>query len=88
MTVWISDDYKQKIADDGEGRREALRIQKMVERKFGEAKKWHGMGRARYRGRAKVKIQVLMTFLVVNVKRMTRLLDRERPHRCLSWAPI
>lgn len=60
MTVSISDDYKQKIADDGEERREALRRRKMVERKFGEAKKWHGMGRARYRGRAKVKIQVLM----------------------------
>jgi IS5 family transposase len=88
MTVWISDDYKQKIADDGEGRREALRLRKMVERKFGEAKKWHGMGRARYRGRAKVKIQVLMTFLVLNVKRMTRLLDRQRPHRRPSWAPI
>jgi len=88
MTVWISDDYKQKIADDGEGRRDALKIRKMVERKFGEAKKWHGMGRARYRGKAKVKIQVLMTFLVLNVKRMTRLLDRERSRRCLSWAPI
>jgi hypothetical protein len=42
MTVWINDDYKQKRADDGEGRREALRIRKVVERKFGEAKKWHG----------------------------------------------
>jgi len=84
MTVWVSDDYKQKIADDGEGRREALRIRKMVERKFGEAKKWHGMARARYRGKAKVKIQVLMTFLVLNVKRMARLLD----HRDLLWVPI
>jgi len=84
MTFWISDDYKQKIVDDGEGRQEALRIRKMVERKFGEAKKWHGMARARYRGRAKVKIQALMTFLVLNVKRMARLLG----HRDLSWVPI
>jgi IS5 family transposase len=88
MTVWVSDDYKQKIADDGEGRREALRIRKMVERKFGEAKKWHGMARARYRGRAKVKIQVLMTFLVLNVKRMARLLEQKAVHRNLSWVPI
>jgi IS5 family transposase len=88
MTVWISDDYKQKTADDGEGRREALRRRKMVERKFGEAKKWHGMGRARYRGRAKVKIQVLMTFLVLNVKRIARLLEQKASHRDLLWVPI
>jgi IS5 family transposase len=88
MTVWISDDYKQKIADDGEGRHEALRIRKMVERKFGEAKKWHGMARARYRGRAKVKIQVLMTFLVLNVKRIARLLEQKASHRDLLWVPI
>ena len=88
MTIWVSDDYKQKIADDGEGRREALGIRKMVERKFGEAKKWHGMTRARYRGRAKVKIQVLMTFLVLNVKRIIRLLEQKSPAQDLSLKPI
>jgi transposase InsO family protein len=36
MTIWVSDNYKQKIADDGEGRREALEIRKMVERRFEE----------------------------------------------------
>lgn len=51
-----------------------LKLRKIVERKFGEAKKWHGMSRARYRGKWKVAIQVLMTFLVMNAKRIARLL--------------
>lgn len=56
-------------------RKKALKLRKMIERKFGEAKKWHGMSRARYRRLWRVKIQVLMTFLVINTKRMTRLLE-------------
>lgn len=55
-------------------RKRALSLRKMIERKFGEAKKWHGMARARYRGKWKVAIQVLMTFLVMNAKRIARLL--------------
>jgi len=84
----VSESYKQKMADDGEGRREALGIRKMVERKFGEAKKWHGMSRARYRGKGKVKIQVLITFLVLNVKRIIRLLEQKSSAQDLSLAPI
>ena len=80
MKIWVSDSYRYKIADDGQGRHEALGIRRMIERKFGEAKKWHGMARARYRGMARVKIQVLMTFLVMNVKRIARLLERNAPH--------
>ena len=53
---------------------QALRDRKQIERKFAEAKCWHGLGRARYRGRWRVAIQVLMTFLVLNLKRMVRLL--------------
>lgn len=75
MTIWVSDNYKQKIIDDGEERHRAISLRKMIERKFGEAKKWHRMDRARYRGKMKVKIQVLMTFLVLNIKRMVRLLE-------------
>lgn len=59
-------------------RKRALKLRKMIERKFGEAKKWHGISRARYRGKWKVAIQVLMTFLVINAKKMARLL-KERP---------
>lgn len=45
----------------------------MVKRKFGEAKKWHGLSRPRYRGKWRVAIQALMTFLVLNVKRIIKL---------------
>jgi len=55
-------------------RKRVLKLRKMIERKFGEAKKWHGLSRARYRGKWKVAIQILMTFLVINAKRITRLL--------------
>jgi len=48
----------------------------MIERKFGEAKKWHGLDRARYRGKWRVNIQSLMTFLVINVKRMVKLMEK------------
>ncbi|MCL6613348.1 MAG: transposase [Firmicutes bacterium] len=43
----------------------------MVERVHGEAKVWHGMARARYRGLAKVTIQILLTYMVMNAKKMT-----------------
>ena len=44
-----------------------------IEAKFGEAKKHHFLARARYRGRWRVAIQVFMTFLVMNLKRMIKL---------------
>jgi IS5 family transposase len=72
--VWLSDDHFLKVMDDDVKRKEALAQRKMIERKFGEAKKWHGMGRARYRGKWRVAIQVLMTFLVINIKRMVKLI--------------
>lgn len=55
-------------------RKRALRLRKIIERKFAEAKKWHGLRRARYRLKWKVAIQVIMTFLVINAKRIARLL--------------
>lgn len=44
-----------------------------IEAKFGEAKKHHQIARARYRGRWRVAIQVFMTFMVMNLKRMVKL---------------
>jgi transposase len=46
-----------------------------VERKLGELARWHDGRHARYRGRAKVLIQELLTCFVVNVKRMLKLLE-------------
>lgn len=74
--IYISDDLRLALQDDDEFRREALSLRRMVERKFGEGKRWHNLGRARYRGRWRVAIQVFMTFLVMNVKRMTRMLQK------------
>lgn len=77
IRVFISDNHKLKLIDNTEQRKEALILRKMIERKFGEAKKWHGLRRARYRGKWRVAIQVLMTFLVMNAKRIVRLLKEK-----------
>jgi transposase len=45
-----------------------------IERKLAEVMRRHAGRRARYRGRARNRIQYLLTGLVVNVKRMVRLL--------------
>jgi hypothetical protein len=50
-----------------------------IERKLSEFVNRHGMRQARYRGRAKVLWQALMTGLVVNLKRMVRLLAAAPP---------
>jgi len=56
----------------------AMLVRKMIERKFAEAKKWHKFSRTRYRGQWRVKIQALMTFFVINIKRIVRLFKKKR----------
>jgi transposase len=53
------------------------RDHRKVERKLGEMVRHHRSRRARYRGRPKVLVQQLMTALVVNVKRMVKILCAE-----------
>jgi len=70
---------KKKIDDSlkryyPEKRKKALKIRKRIEAKFGEAKKHYRMVRARYRGRWRVAIQVFMSFIVMNLKRVVKLL--------------
>lgn len=55
-------------------RQEAKRLRAQIEPKYGEGKVWHGLGRARYRGRWRVAIQAMMTFVVMNAKRLVKLL--------------
>jgi IS5 family transposase len=43
-----------------------------IEHKFAEQKKCHGLRQARYRGLAKVTIQVLIVCMAVNCKRMAK----------------
>ena len=65
--IWVelkeSDAYKQ-------GKKERYK----VERKFGEAKQWHGLGRCHYLGWKGYMIQAYMTALAVNLKRMVKVL--------------
>lgn len=74
IRVFVSNDYKLMLLDNIPDRKEALLRRKTIEGKFGEAKKWHALHRARYRGKWRVAIQVFMTFMVLNIKRMARLL--------------
>ena len=51
-----------------------LRARSRIEPKQAEAKRFHGMRRARYRGLVKMHLQVYLTATILNIKRMTRLL--------------
>ncbi len=44
-----------------------------IEHKFAEAKRYHGLGRARYWGLAKVRVQVFLTAFALNLKRIIHL---------------
>ncbi len=50
------------------------RLRYKVEQKFAEAKKKHGLRKARFRGRWKVHLQCLITYLTMNLKRIVNIL--------------
>ena len=75
--VYVSDSHILYIKSDPEQKKKALEKRKRIEAKFGEAKKHHRMARARYRGKWRVAIQVFMSFIVMNLKRMIKLLNRK-----------
>ena len=74
-TLYVSESHLLYIKVDPEERKKALSKRRRIEAKFGEAKGHHRMARARYRGRWRVAIQVFMTFTVMNLKRMVKLLE-------------
>ncbi len=45
-----------------------------IERKFGEAKRWHGFGRCRYLGLLAYGVQAFLMVLALNLKRIVQLL--------------
>jgi len=45
-----------------------------VERKFGEARKWHGFSRCRYIGFIRHAVRSYLTFMALNLKRVVKLL--------------
>ena len=49
-----------------------------VERKFGEAKRWHGFGRCRYLDLLRYGLQARLTALALNLKRIVTLLTGVR----------
>jgi nitrogen regulatory protein PII-like uncharacterized protein len=49
----------------------------VIEGVFGQAKTYHGMAKARFRGLKKVEIQFLMTATALNLKKMVKMLDIE-----------
>ena len=53
---------------------EGLKERYKVERKFGEARKWHGFIRCRYTGFIRHAIQSNLTFMAINLKRLVKLL--------------
>ena len=56
------------------------------ERQLAEIVRDHGGRRSRYRGQWRVQIQYLLTGLVVNVKRMGKLLRRQGAQP--AWQPV
>jgi IS5 family transposase len=64
--VWVA--LKQS-----EGYRQGLGVRYKVERKFGEAKEGHGLRRCRYLGLVRYYIQVILTVMALNLKRMVKL---------------
>jgi IS5 family transposase len=57
------------------GMKQASRIRKTIERVFGDAKYWHDMEQSRYVGLAGTTFHVFMTFIVVNTKKMSKMLS-------------
>jgi len=53
---------------------QGLRERYKIERKFGEARKWHGFMRCRYLGFIRHGIQSYLTFMALNLKRLVKLL--------------
>lgn len=56
----------------------------VIEGVFGQAKTYHGMAKARFRGLKKVEIQFLLTATALNLKKMIKMLDVEEIKSKLS----
>ena len=54
--------------------KQGLKERYKIERKFGEAKQGHGLGRCRYVGMLGFAVQAFMTAIMLNLKRMVKLL--------------
>lgn len=53
---------------------QGLKERYKIERKFGEARQGHGLGRCRYLGRVRFAVQAFFTAIALNLKRLVKLL--------------
>lgn len=84
--IYLSGSHLLFIKTNPEENRKALEKRKRIEAKFGEAKRHHQMARAKYRGRWRVAIQVFMTFIVMNLKRVVKLLKTKKVVAKLAYS--
>ena len=87
MITRFIDDYfeeAQELVNSAEGKRLLRQRQTVIEGVFGEAKSFHLLRRALFRGKAKLKIQLLVTAAVLNLKRLMKW----KPKAKATTAPI
>jgi transposase len=77
ITRFIDDYYEQadRLVQSERGKQFLRQRQTVIEGVFGEAKSFHLLHRALFRGKVKLRIQLLLTAAVLNLKRL------------LSWQP-
>lgn len=73
----------QTACRSGVGKRLLKKRQTCMEGLFGQAKTWHGLKRARWRGLWKMQIQSLLTAMVLNVKKLLRAVTPRKAKACL-----
>ena len=54
---------------------QGLKERYKIERKFGEAKQGHGLGRCRYLGKIGFAVQAFLTAMALNLKRLVKVLS-------------
>jgi transposase len=64
------------------GKRLLKKRQTCMEGLFGQAKTWHGLGRARWRGLWKMQLQSLLTAMVLNVKKLLSVVIQRAARSC------
>ena len=70
------------------GYRISRRLRLRIEHFFGEGKTCHGLGRARYRGLAKMDRQAVLTAAVMNLKRLAAWLHRRSAAVVVNRVPV
>lgn len=81
VSFHVHKEYIDKAGNEMKKRSYKLsqRNRKKIESLFGEAKEQMGMRRMKFRGRATVKEQILLTAVAQNIKRLVKFLERHAP---------